>query len=270
MRSIGRGVGAVFGLLLLCTVTLPAAVAQSTPPPAVPKVPAQSADPPPPEVGAAVIEDPFSEPEAVRPFDCATGRGGFHYVGEGLRLRLSGRCHDSHPFAITGPLLRGLSVADGEVRIEVKAVDGLDRVRFTIQVRRQPGAGVNREAMAAGIEPGRRRAFIGTASGAETGYLAERTDLADTLAPDDWNSLAFRLRGPELWLLVNDQPVLYTSGGSLDRGEVILALLRIGGGPLGTDDDPSDSVEAVAVSRNLSVSPLAADDPARAPTYERP
>jgi hypothetical protein len=173
--------------------------------------------PTPPAIGPVVMEESFAEAGLVRPFDCVTGRGGFHYAGEGLRMRLSGRCHDSHPFAITGPLIRGLSLADGEVRIEVKAVDAVDRVRFAIQARRQPGAGVNRDALAAGIEPALGRAFIAKASGAETGYLAERADLANKLAPDDWNSLAFRLRGPELWLLVNDEPVLYTSEGALDR-----------------------------------------------------
>jgi hypothetical protein len=51
---------------------------------------------------------------------------------------------------------------------------------------------------------------------------------------------------------------------------VIFYLLRIGGGTVGTEDDPNDGTDAVAVARNLSVSALADADPDRAPRYQRP
>jgi hypothetical protein len=225
-----------------------------------------------PEAGAGVLEDPLTQPGLITPFTCPTQRAGVDFVGEGLRLKLTGRCNQADVFTAVGPIIRGLDLPDGEVRLDVKAVSGLDRVRFLIQVRLQPREGGIPDGYAAAIEPGLGRALIGKVISRQITYMAEGTDLAGRLSPDDWNTIAFRLRGPDMWLLLNEQPILSAADVALDRGEVLLLIGRLGGGPLRLEDDPNDMTEVAVVVRNLRISGLAlADgDPARAPTYQRP
>ena len=64
-----------------------------------------------------------------------------------------------------------------------------------------------------------------------------------------------RMQGPELWLLVNDQPILSVSDGALTTGTMWVSLLRTG--------DPGDPQESAVVVRNLRLSGLAEGDQAR-------
>jgi hypothetical protein len=223
-----------------------------------------------PEVGAVVLEDPLTQPGLITPFTCPTQRAGVDFVGEGLRLKLTGRCAETIPTAVVGAPIRGLDLPDGEVRLDVKAVSGLDRVRFLIQGRNQPREGGPPEGFVAAIEPGLGRAFIGKNSGGQSTITMEATDLAGRLSPDGWNTLAFRLRGPDMWLLLNDEPILSATDTAFERGGVLLLLGRLGGGPIRLEDDPNDLTEVAVVARNLRISGLAESDPARAPTYQRP
>ena len=191
-------------------------------------------------------------------------------VGEGLRLKLTGRCTETIPTAAVAALIRGLELPDGEVRLDVKAVSGLDRVRFLIQGRNQPREGGPPDGFVAAIEPGLGRAFIGKNSGGQSTITGEATDLVGRLSPDDWNTIGFRVRGPDLWLLVNGEPILSATDAAFDRGGVLLLLGRLGGGPLRLEDDPNDMTEVAVVARNLRIWGLAAGDPSRAPTYQRP
>jgi hypothetical protein len=87
------------------------------------------------------------------------------------------------------------------------------------------------------------------------------------VAPDDWNVIAIRLQGPNVWLLVNDQPVLFYNDSTVDRGGVFFDMVRVGDGPLDSITDTDDATEISAVFRNLRVSSLADGDPARVPGY---
>lgn len=92
--------------------------------------------------------------------------------------------------------------------------------------------------------------------------LTERRDLAEQLAPGDWNSLAIRALGSRLWLLLNDQPVLSADEPGYDVGDIGVGVTRLG--------DLNDDAESAAVLRSLRVSGIADGDPARAPTYQLP
>ena len=103
---------------------------------------------------------------------------------------------------------------------------------------------------------------MGRTVGPEPSQLAERRDLGGLLSRDDWNTLAIRARGPELWVYVNGAPTLYASDPTYDRGGVFIGLTR--------DGDPDDTAESAVVVRDLRVSPLAAWDPERAPRFGPP
>lgn len=231
-------------------------------------------DPPPPAVGATILEDPLLASAAIPPATCPTGRAGWEYDEEGLRLRASGPCAPSFPVAGGGPTVRGLDFIDGEVRLEVKVVSGLERVRFNINTRQQPfppgPPSLDNLAGSDSIatEPGLGQALIGRV-GRPEGFRT-RSDLAGLLSADGWNTVAIRVQGPDFWLVVNDEPVLFTSDGSLERGTVAFSVLRLSEGRGRIEDDPNDTTEVAVVVRNLRVSALADGDPARAPTYQRP
>jgi hypothetical protein len=148
-----------------------------------------------------------------------------------------------------GISLNRLVFPDGEARLEFKVVSGHDRGGFILSVREgPPGTGY-----AAAIAPA-----LGVAAllGGNT-QLGARNDLAEIMSRDDWNSIAIRARGPDLWLLVNDQLVGQASDPRFDSGRLSFALRRLG--------DPNDEPETAAVIRNLRISRLADGDPARAP-----
>jgi hypothetical protein len=229
-------------------------------------------DPLPPAVGMTILEDPLSGPTLIQPLTCQSGRAGFSYVGEGLRLKATGVCSDGETVASIGPIIRGLTIADGEIRLEVKAVSGLEHVRFTINTRNLPvtpgslnPAAAVPASYAVAIEPALGRAMIGKVGS----QILERDDLANSLSADDWNTVAIRLQGPNFWLLLNDQPVLFFSDDSLDHGDVSFSVLKLSDGPERSVSDPNDPNEAAVIVRNLRVSALADGDPARVPVYER-
>jgi hypothetical protein len=228
-----------------------------------------------------IFEDDLSKPNSIPPFICGTKRAGVDYIGEGLRIKLTGRCNNNVFVAAVGPTVRGLTFVDGEVRMEVKAVSGAGRARLGINARNQPfGPGsltspeTVPESYAVAIEPGTGRGLIGNPPHA----ITNRTDLAGVIAIEDWNTVALRAKGTEFWLLVNDQPVLYSSDTSPESGDVSFSLLRLtpAAGQIDVEareriqDDPEDTTEVAAVFRNLKVSALAEGDPARAPVYQRP
>ena len=219
-----------------------------------PRAAAQEA--PPPEPGAAILEDPLTGPGAVRAADCPTGRNSRAFVPEGYLLRVTGRCTEASTTASVARLIEGLSIPDGEIRIELRAVSGAERARFRLSIRSDLDGN---ERYFVALEPA--RGLLQLVKGGREGdmVLGTRTDLAGLLSPDGWNSLAVRAQGPHLWLLVNDQLVLSAVDSAYDSGTVILALARLGS----VDDDQETSV----VVRNLRVSGLVGGDQARLPTY---
>lgn len=139
----------------------------------------------------------------------------------------------------------------------MRVVSGADRAQVRFGIRTQPDPS-NAVGYAVLFQPGRgvARFIRQSAATGEITVMAERTDLAGLFAPDTWNGLAVRAQGPNLWLLLNDQPILSATDSTYDTGRVLLALIRLG--------DPNDSQEVAAVPRNLRVSGLASEDLAAA------
>ena len=206
---------------------------------------------PPPDVGAMFFSDPtFS---IFGSFKCPSGRNTSEPVGEGYILKVTGKCDDESTIALAFNWITDLLVPDGEVRFDFKVVTGHDRASVILGFRTQSDF---RDYEAA-IVPG--SGLAGLYRGDK--LLAARRDLSSVISRDDWNTLAVRMRGSDLWLLVNDQLVLQANDSTYDRGHVSFALRRMG--------DINDSPETAAVLRNLRVSSLATGDPSRAPSEQQ-
>jgi hypothetical protein len=181
-------------------------------------------------------------------------------VGDGYLMKIAGRCYDGASSAGFITQIQGLTFSDGEIRLEMKPESASERVRFSIEVRGQPSGG---SWYYGAVEPVAGGAQFLKLTNNQATVLDQRFDLASVFSPGDWNILAIRARGPELWLLVNERPVLHTTtDGAYDIGNAFITARRQG--------DVNDGQEAMMVVRNLRVSALADGDPGRAPTYQRP
>ena len=212
----------------------------------------------PPELGPVVLEDPLTAPGLVQASQCPTSRNERLFVGEGLMFKVTGKCTDTSTTAGVSRRLEGLRVPDGEVRVEFKLVTGQERAIVRIWFRDQGSPG---DSYAATLIPSAGYAHFSKLIGGQSTLVAERTDLAG-LVYGDWNTLAVRARGPDFWLLINDQPVLTATVGELSNGGVVLDLGRRG--------SVEDSDETAVVWRNLRVSALTGSDQARVPTGPQP
>lgn len=252
-RSSARTMQVLFGSVVGCLLLATAVAAQE--PPSGPTGPPAS---PPPDVGAAVVEDPLTGPGLLWEGACPTQKNVGHFVGEGFIFKVTGKCTDTNTQHNIFRNLAGLTMADGELHFELRAVSGAERVQFRLWFRDQ---GNNAPSYVAYLEPGSGSVRLVRWSPTESVVLAERSDLGDRLAPDRWTSVAIRAQGSTLWVLLNDQPLLSAVDTTLDSGKVFLDLARLG---------PDDTAESAVVVRNLRVSNLASGDPARAPVYQTP
>ena len=251
-RSLVARLGSLaVGFVLVLGLLTPPTVAQETEPESAPdRSPTYSghqAVPEPPRVGDVILHDDLVGPGVLTAGRCETGRNVGEFVGEGYIMKVTGKCRDDAPIAaVLPPPIRDLSFPDGEVRIETKAVSGQDRASFILWVRGQAEAPGAYEIV---MLPARGIVALLRFGGGPPVALAERGDLASFLARDDWNSLAVRARGPDLWVLVNDQPVLAARDETYDHGTVSVGLRRT--------DNPDDNAETAVVVRNLRISRLA-------------
>jgi hypothetical protein len=220
----------------------------------------ESAQPLAPEVGAVVLANPIAGTATLPPVTCPTGRNKGEPVGEGYIFKISGKCLETATVALAPAMkITDVLFPDGEVRLEFKVVSGHERASFILGFRDQGDpTTVSLDNYQAIVLPGLGWAALNRGGSTE---LVVRLDLAGQLARDDWNSVAVRALGPELWFFVNDQLVGQTSDATYDSGRIFFALRRLG--------DPNDGAESAAVIRNLLVSRLTDADPARAPVIQQ-
>lgn len=212
-----------------------------------------------PEVGRVVLEDPLTAPGVVgQSSACPTGKNVREFVGEGTIIKVTGRCTDASTNASLAQRIDGLTLPDGEVRLEMKVVSAQERARFFLDFR--AAASLRDGSYSVRVDPAGGGVQLRRTVDGQLTVLAERTNLAGIIAPDDWNSLVVRMQGANLWVLLNDQPLLSASDAALSTGSVLIALVRTG--------DPNDAQEAAVVVRDLRVSALAAGDQARLPSYQ--
>jgi len=214
----------------------------------------------PPALGEIVYEESLFEPRVLVTRDCPTGLGSSVVVGEGFMIKARGRCTADAPTVLEALTVDGLSMLDGEFRIDFKVTNGWDRAIVNIEPRSQDSP--TRAGYGFSIAPKTGRAVIFGGKGDQMSrILAERTDLAGLVRRDDWNSLSVRLLGPSLWMFVNDVPLLSAEDTGSDHGAVFVIVERTGS----VDDDQ----EVAVVFRNLRISRLMGSPAERAPGYQR-
>jgi hypothetical protein len=213
----------------------------------------------PPEVGPIVAEDALTEPGMLRAGSCPTQRNVLEFVEEGYRMKVRGKCTDASTAAQVSRRIDGLSVPDGEVRLELRFASGADRAFFRLWFRDQ---GNNNDGYFVVVWPATGTARLTKRANNQATTLAERTDLAESLATGEWLTLAVRADGPNLWVLVNDQPVLSAVDPTYGSGGALVDLFRTG--------DLNDEQEAAVIVRNLRVSGPPSGEQARMPTYQPP
>jgi hypothetical protein len=160
-------------------------------------------------------------------------------------MKVTGTCSEAETQAVVfASYVNGLMLQDGELRFQLKVVSGRERASFLLDFRQQPDPRASYEL-----------AFVpalGWATLAKPGglvpLLAGRKDLQGRVA-EDWNTLAIRLDGENLWVLLNDELILSAADRSFGQGRVLFGLFRMG--------DGSDTQESAVVIRNLRVSNLA-------------
>jgi hypothetical protein len=161
-------------------------------------------------------------------------------------MKVSGRCRDTSRTAGVGSYVAGVTLPDGEVRVEVRVGSSPARARLRIHARVDASG---ETGYSANLTLGQGWAEFYHYGGAQSTFLAARGDLARLLQPGDWNTVAVRLRGRDMWLLVNDEPVLFADGPAAEPGRVSLEFVRIG--------NPDDQEEVTATVRHLLISALA-------------
>ena len=215
-----------------------------------------SSVPPPPPLGAVTYENPLKDERVFKAGRCFGGRAFTQYVGEGFKLRVMGTCFllSEDEGWITVPA-NGVTVGDGDVALDFKVVDGLPRARVGLYVRNADGRQIGAQ-----VHPGKGEASLFSSFESQPTELASSYSLGSVLKPGDWNRMAMRVSGPDVWLLLNDEPVLYASGVHADAGGVIIELVRDG---TAREDDKEESAIVV---RNLELTSLEGGEPGRAPT----
>ena len=249
MCSVWRIV-ATFSLIMLTapTVLWPSlTAAQEVAPPGVLSTP--------PPLGAALLLDSLLAPGFVMPNTSATGACGSVFDPDGYRLRASGKCVDSQQRPFVAWHAKRLVVPDGEVRLEFRTAAGHDRAEFVLWLRDQNTPDFSTYLLR--LQPAAGVAALGLRSGGKETTLARRNDLAAIFAPESWLSIAVRLQGPNLWVLLNDEVILPAADATYDRGTLNVVVSRQG--------DPSDDQEVAVVLRNLAVSSLSPPELAREP-----
>jgi hypothetical protein len=211
---------------------------------------------PAPDIGPAIVAD--STLATFPSFTCPTGRNKQEPVGEGYIFKVTGPCYEGAPVALALLKITDIVFRDGEVRFELKVVTGQERASFIVGFREQrPGIESSADNYQAILLPGLGWATLFRGESA----LVVRKDLGSALSRDDWNTVAVRASGPNMWLLVNDQLVAQATDSAYDQGFFFFALRRTG--------ELNDSAETAAVIRNIRISRLASGDPARAPAIQK-
>jgi len=198
-------------------------------------------------------ENPLKDERVFKAGRCFGGQAFSQYVGEGFELRVMGRCNLLLEETWITVQANGVMVGDGEVAIDFKVVDGVSRARVGLYVR-----SVNGQLIGAQVQPSKGEASLFRLLESKDTELGSRYDLWSVLKPNDWNKLALRVSGYDTWLLVNDEPVIYSKDVHADAGRVVVELVREG--------NVDDEDESAVVFRNLTLTAIDGAEPDRAPT----
>jgi hypothetical protein len=275
MRSLAMMVGVVVWLVVALVVpavaqedgesTEEATPAPTTMPVASPPVPLPSPSPvaavtdlgfpAPPPVAAGVISDSLKTGAIFPDGVCRTGYTLGDLIPDGLELTVLGRCpaeQETPSLTVPG---KGVSLGDGDLALDFKVTGQPERSRVNLFVR-----GRDDKLVLASLSFGNNEATLVKREGGNNTTIASRGSLRELADPTAWNRLALRVMGPEAWVLLNDEPILYANGVVDQVGGIGVGLLREG--------STEDEAEAVVVFKDLTISALPDTDPARAPKRE--
>jgi hypothetical protein len=163
-------------------------------------------------------------------------------VDEGFKLTVQGRCVPEASAANLPVPGRQISVWDGDVALDFKVVAGVERAGVNLYTRIQSGT-----YMAAYLSLAAGRAELFRREDGMNTVVASTEELGE-LDATNWNRLALRLRGGEIWLLLNDAPLLYAADVLSQDGGIGIAVVREG--------NPDDQDEVAVVFRDLALTSL--------------
>jgi hypothetical protein len=210
--------------------------------------------PAPPAVMAGVYADPMTGGKVFPSGVCGTGYARGDLTPDGLELTVLGQCFYDAPISELSVTGKGLSIADGDVAVNMKVTNHADRARPAVYARIRDG-----KMLGASFSYPTGQIVLFKRDGADDTTLASRQDMSAVMDPAGWNRVALRVRGTEAWLLVNDVPVLYSDQAIDQAGGVGIELVREG--------STVDEDDAVVVFKDLTLSSVTGSDPTRAPTY---
>lgn len=255
--TIGRLAQTAIILLLCCALTVPVASAQDG---AIPL------DSPPPELGDVIVEDALTGPGRANVVPCQTGKNPSQFGEDGLSLTLNGSCFPNANAGFQNVQFPGLNVPDGEIRFDLRVAAGYDRLFLSIITRNPaPAPGVTPATVrkpTVGLGTGIGRATITVAANTSAG----RAGLKEAIPPDTWVTVAIRLQGPSVWLLIDDQPFLSFTDPAPDASSIGTGF-SIGALKTGALDDGQD---VSWMLRNLRVTALAGSEVGRIPNVGQP
>jgi hypothetical protein len=223
----------------------------------LPKTADYASMPPPPSVEEVILADSLIEPSMISAAPCPSGLSAIEHAGEGVVFKTRGRCRPEATTATIVQLVRGLSMLDGEIAISYKIVGGGPRASLSLNTRLR-----DRTWLSVFLSPETGYSDLSRGDEGEFKTLMQRNDAHRLARHDDWNRLALRTRGNEVWVLLNDQPMLYSNDANLGVGGVSLSVLRSG--------SVDDQTEVAVVFADLKVSALEDGDPARWPSFRQP
>jgi len=154
---------------------------------------------------------------------CPTGKALGENVGEGLILKVRGPCQPDDKESSVQVLMRGLGVQDGGVAAEFKTVQGSDRAGTYLYTQV-----AGRSWLGYYLNPAEGTARLLKSVDGQISMLGLREDLDQVADLSDWIRVALRSSGSEVWLLVNDEPFLYSDDATRGAGR-----LWRGANPLG-------------------------------------
>jgi hypothetical protein len=209
--------------------------------------------PDPPELGELLFQTALTGPEVFAPGSCPTGAASGENVEEGFKLSVRGKCVPEAEAANLPVPGREITVWDGEVALDFRVDAGAERAGINLYARIHEG-----RYMAAYLSLATGRAELFRRENGMNTVVASRNDLSD-LDPSAWNRLALRLRGGQLWLMLNNTPLLYASEVLDQTGGIGIAVVREG--------NVGDSDEVAVVFKDLAVTGFP-ESPGEAPTPE--
>lgn len=196
-----------------------------------------------PQPSSLIVQDPLTHDGIVSLPTCPQAPDGARFSPIGLRMQLHRRCDEGAGVVLRAGV-RQLEFGDGEIRVEGRASEWSERLSLVVYFRTHGGA----TGYFADVQPIHGIVRLGKWADGRHLTFAQRANLLDLVGPYDWIRIAVRVRGPSIWLLVNDEVVLSASDNSFESGNVLIGITRRGN----LEDDHRVSGEF----RNLSVSSL--------------